>query len=136
MIFLLALWLAFSDIGAVKAEPDLDKRSELALVNADHNIDQAEQAYKSGDLSGTETALKDVSESVVVCYDALQQTRTPPRKSKYYKRAELKVQALLRRLNGFREDVGFETQAAVDAAVKKVSDVHDHLIADIMSKKK
>jgi hypothetical protein len=136
VFLLLALWLAFSDIAAVKAEPDLDKRSELALVNAEHELDQARQIYKSGDQAAAEAALKEVSESVDLSYDALQQSHTPPRKSKYYKRAELKVQALLRRLNGFREDSGFEIKPAVDAVVKKVSEVHDRLIADIMSKKK
>ena len=36
MIFAFVLFFAFWDLGAVKSEPDLDKRSELALVNADH----------------------------------------------------------------------------------------------------
>jgi hypothetical protein len=136
VFLLLVLWLAFSDIAAVRAEPDSDKRSELALVNADHQLDHARQTYQGGDQGAAEAALKEVSESVDVCYDALQESHTPPRKSKYYKRAELKLQALLRRLNGFREDSGFEMQPAVDAVVKKVSEVHDRLIADIMSKKK
>ena len=136
MTVLLALWLAFADIGAVKAEPDMDKRSELALLNADHDLDEARQAYEGGDLKAAQAAISELTESIDVCYDALQHGRTPPRKSKYYKRAELKVDALMRRLGGFRDEVSYDVRPFVESALKKVSDVHDQLIADIMSKKK
>lgn len=136
MIVLLTLWLAFADIGAVKSEPDLEKRSELALASADHDMDEARQAYSAGDQKAAEAAINELTESIDVCYDALQHARTPPRKSKYYKRAEQRVSALIRRLNGFRDEVSYDSRAAVEAALKKVSDVHDELIADIMSKKK
>jgi len=133
---LLTLWLVFADIAAVKAEPDLEKRSELALANADADLDRARQAYTGGDEKATQSALSELTESVDVSYDALSHAHTPPRKSKYYKRAELKVRALIRRLTGFRDEVGFEGRPPVEAAIQKVSDVHDQLIADIMSKKK
>ena len=136
MILLLALWLAFGDIAAVKSEPDLEKRSELALANADRDMDQARQAYSGDDQKATQAALSELTESIEVCYDALQHAQTPPRKSKYYKRAELKVRELLRRLTGFRDEVSFDSRPPVEAAMKKISDVHDELIADIMSKKK
>ena len=137
MILLLLLsLLTFGDITVVKSEPDLEKRSELALGNADREMDQARQAYSGGDQQGSQAALSELAESVEVCYSALQQARTPPRKSKYYKRAELKVTALMRRLAGFRDEVSFDARPPVEAVLKKLSDVHDQLIADIMSKKK
>ena len=73
-----------------------------------------------------QAALEEVTESVTVCYDALEQTRTAPRKSKYYKRAEQRVQALIRRLSGFRDEVGFESRQSVEQVINKVSDIHDH----------
>ena len=136
MIPLLVLWLAFGDIAAVKSEPDLEKRSELALANAEGDLDAAHQAYTKGDPTAVQAALTDLTASVDLCYDSLQESRKPPRKSKYYKRAELKLQVLVRRLKGFSEDVSFEIRPSVDAALKKVSDVEDRVIADIMSKKK
>ena len=42
----------------------------------------------------------------------------------------------MRRLTSFREEVSFETRQSVDAVLKKLSDVHDQLINDVMSKKK
>lgn len=136
MILLLALWLAFGDIAAVKSEPDPEKRSDLALANADRDMDEARQAYSGGDQKAADAAISELTESIDVCYDALQHARTPPRKSKYYKRAEQKVSALIRRLSGYRDEVSYDSRSLVEAALKKVSDVHDDLIADIMSKKK
>ena len=136
MLIILAILIAFGDLTAVKSEPDLEKRSELALANAEHEVDEARQAYTSGDEKAAQSALDELTESVDLSYDALQHAHTPPRKSKYYKRAELRVRALIRRLTGFRDEVSFDARQPVEAAIKKVSDVHDELIADIMSKKK
>lgn len=136
MIPLLALFLIAADIEAVKSEPDLERRSELALANADKQIDAAKQAFSGGDEKAQEQALGEVQELVNVSYDALEHANRAPRKSKYYKNAEMKVTALLRRLNSFRDQVGFESRDAVDSVIKRVSYVHDELLAAIMSKKK
>jgi hypothetical protein len=135
-MFLLLTLLAFADLAGVKAEPDLNHRSELALLNADEKIDQARQAYQAGDEAAQEAAIQEVAESVTLCYDSLEQTHSTPRKSKYYKRAELKVTALMRRLSGLRDEVSFDFRPHVEAALKKLSDVHDELLSDIMSRKK
>jgi hypothetical protein len=136
MTIILALLFAFADITTVKSEPDLGKRSELALANADRAIDEAKEAYTSGNDKVQQAALVEIEESVEASYDALEHTKTAPRRSKYYKNAELKVRALIRRLASFREEVIFETRQSVDSVIKKLSDVHDQLINDVMSKKK
>jgi len=133
---LLIILLTLADIGAVKAEPDFDRRSELALANADRSIDVARKAYTESDDKAVTAALQEVAESVELSYDALGQTHKAPRKSKYYKSAELKVRALIRRLSSFRDEVGFETRQQVDAAINKLSDIHDGLINGVMSKRK
>ena len=137
MVQLLALLLlAFGDVTTVKSEPDLERRSELALANADKQVDAAKQAYNGGDEKAEQQALVEVRELVDVSYDALEHTNKAPRRSKYYKNAELKLTALLRRLHSFRDQVSFESREAVDDVIKRVSDVHDELLAAIMSKKK
>jgi hypothetical protein len=137
MIQLLALLLlAFGDIATVKSEPDLERRSELALANADKEIDAAKQAFTDGDEKAEQEALVEVKELVDVSYDALEHSNKAPRRSKYYKNAELKLRALLRRLNSFRDQVSFEGREAVDSVIKRLSEVHDDLLVEIMSKKK
>jgi hypothetical protein len=133
---LLALWLAFADISALKSEPDLDRRSELALANADRGIDAARKAYSQGDDKAVDAALGEVRESVELSHDALTQSHKAPRKSKYYKSAELKLRALIRRLTSFRDEVAFDTRQHVDTVIKTLSEVHDELLTGIMSKNK
>ena len=136
MTFALVLLIAFADITAVKSEPDLEKRSELALAGADHAIDEAKQAYNNGNDQAQHAALIEVQQFVEACYEALEHSNKNPRRSKYYKNAELHLRALLRRLNSFRDQVSFDGREAVDAVIKRVSDVHDELLSAIMSKKK
>ena len=128
--------LAFADLAEVKAEPDLNRRSELALINADEKIDQARQAYQAGNEAAEQTAIQEVAESVTLCYDSLEKTHGAPRKSRYYKRAELKVSAMMRRLSGFRDEVSFDFRPKVEDVLKRLSDIHDELLSDIMSRKK
>jgi hypothetical protein len=132
----LLIFLTFADLDTVKGEPDLNRRSELALVNADAKIDQARQAYQAGDEAAEAAAIQEVAESVTLSYDALEKTHGAPRKSRYYKRAELKVSALMRRLSGFRDEVSFDFRPKVEEVLKRLSDVHDELLSDIMSRKK
>jgi hypothetical protein len=136
VIPVLVVIFAFADLAAVKSEPDLNRRSELALTYADEKIDDARQAYQDGNAAAQAADMKEVADSVALCYASLEQTHSAPRKSKYYKKAELKVSALMRRLNGLRDEVSYDFRPSVDAALMKLSDIHDELITDIMSKKK
>ena len=136
MIFALLVFLAFADLDAARSEPDLNHRSELALINADKKIDQARTAYQAGNQSAEEAAIMEVAESVTLSYDSLEKTHGAPRKSRYYKRAELKVSVLMRRLSGFRDEVSFDFRPKVEDVLKRLSDIHDELLSDIMSRKK
>lgn len=133
---LLVVVLAFADIETLKTEPDLNRRSEMALLNADEKIDAARQAYQDGNEAAEVAAIQEVADSVTLCYASLDQEHGEPRKNKYYKRAELKITVLMRRLNGLRDEVGFEVRPRVEAVISKLSDIHDQLISDIMSRKK
>ena len=136
MTFVLLLWMAWADISGLKAEPDLGRRSDLALANGDKSIDEARKAYGDGDDTAARAAIEEVAASVELSYDALAHLPGQPRNNKYYKRAELKVTALIRRLNGFRLEVSFDSQQSIDSAIKRLSDVHDDILNAIMSKKK
>jgi hypothetical protein len=83
-----------------------------------------------------QAALTEIRDSVETSYDALEHTTKAPRKSKYYKRAELKVQALLRRLRTLKNDVSVDDQSEVDSVIKRLQEIHDQLLVEIMSKKK
>ena len=125
-----------ADVSTVKAIPDLEKRSEAALANADDDVDTARDAYKAGDLKKMRDVLADLRDSVSVALASLEQATKQARKSKYYKRAELRTRALSRRLATLSDDVSVEDRKLVEEARQKVQEAHDHLLEDIMSNKK
>jgi hypothetical protein len=125
------------DLGSVKTEPNLEKRSEMALDYANSALDQARDAYTAGDVAKTETALGELRESVELAYQSLEETGKDARRNpKFFKRAELKTRELLRRLDGLRQTVSFDDKALVEKVRDRVVEVHDNLLKGIMSKKK
>ncbi|SRR5258708_7033797 len=136
MSWLLITWLAF-DLAAVRQEPNLEHRSELALDNADAALTGAREAYKAGDFEKTKTQAEELEESVTLAYDSLRDTGKDPRRSpKVFKRAEMATRQLLRRIDGLIESMSVADRAALLVVRDRVSDVHDDLLNGIMKKKK
>jgi len=79
-------------IKEVLAEPNLEKRSKLALDNADAAYQAARTAYDAGDTAKSTAELDEVKESVEVAYASLEGTGKDPRKSpKWFKKAEMET---------------------------------------------
>ena len=130
------LWMMFAfDITGVKAEADLEKRSDRALANADRQVDVAREAYRAGELKKMEAALDELRDSANLSLESLEQAHKKARNNKYYKRAELKIRALLRRLSGLRDEVGLDDRKQVEAVRDRLQEVHEQVLAAIMSKK-
>ncbi len=136
MITIFVLLMMAADLPTIKATPDLEKRSELALANADTDITSAREAYNQGDVKKMQATLDDLRESVKLSLDSLEQTHKRARNSKYYKQAELKTRALARRLMTLADEVSVDDRKTVEDARQHVLDVHDQLLSDIMGKKK
>lgn len=136
MIPVLVLFLLTSDLPAIKATPDLERRSDLALTNADSDVNAAREFYNQGDTKKMEAVLDDLRQSIDLCLQSLEQSHKRARNSKYYKQAELKTRALARRLMTLADEVGVDDRKTVEDARQRVLDVHDQLLTDIMGKKK
>ncbi len=136
MQWLLIAILAF-DLASIKNEPNLEKRSELALDHAGAELDEAREAYNAGDVAKMESALGEVGESVELAYHSLTDTGKDARRNpKFFKRAELRTRELMRRLEGIRETVSYQDRALVEVVRDRVAEVHDELLKGIMSKRK
>jgi predicted lipoprotein len=134
----LALPILAEDLAAAKAEPNLEKRSRLALNNADAAFKAAQDAYlKNGDAQLTSASLDEVAQSVGLAYESLRATGKNPSKSpKYFKLAEIRTRELLRQLGDFRERMSALDRDVVDGVRASIQKVHDELLAGIMSPKK
>lgn len=134
MYWLLVLTLAF-DLAAVKSEPNLEKRSELALEHANVALDAARDDYNAGDVGKTQTELQEVCDSVDLAYEALTDTgKDPHRDPKFFKRAELRINELLRRLESLAPGMNGIDRSTLDNVRARISTVHDNLLRGIMTR--
>jgi hypothetical protein len=135
MLLLLTLVLAL-DLAGIKAEPKLEKRSQLALQFADSALDSARDLYKKGEVDACRTALGEIETAVQLSYDSLLATgKDPRRNSKPFKDAEKSTRQILRRLDSLSDLMSALDREAVEPAQHTVSDIHDKLIVGIMGKK-
>jgi hypothetical protein len=125
------------DLAKVKTEPSLEKRSKLALENANADVDAASKAYQAGDVKGAFVAIRDIRDSVDLCRDSLRATGKDARKNpRAFKRAEMDIRELLRRLKSLETDFSVDDRAAILDAQQHLQEVHDDLIQQIMTKRK
>jgi hypothetical protein len=121
----------------VLAEPNLERRSKLALENAGTAYQAARTAYDAGNTTAVTADLQEVQESVEVAYASLQSTGKDPRKSpKWFKKAEMETRDLLRRLDSFQDAMSFGDRASVDPVKAKIQQVHDNLLMGLMEGKR
>jgi exonuclease VII small subunit len=136
LIFVLASLALASDLAGVKSEPNLEKRSDRALDNANVALDAARDSYSRGEYDQSQTQLDEVGASVDLAYQSLQQTGKDPRRSGKFKQAEMRLRELLRRQEGLRQMVSFSDRDAVEKLRDHVSAIHDNLLDGIMSRRK
>jgi len=128
---------ARADLKQALAEPNLEKRSKLALDNAEAAYQALRAAYDKGDNQQAAAAAKEIEESVDLAFTSLTDTGKDPRKSpKWFKRAEIETRDLLRRLNGFQQQMNFDDRPLVDAAKARLQQVHDSLLVGLMEGKR
>lgn len=125
-----------SELAALKTDPNLEKRAEKALQYAAVDLDEARENYSAGKIREAKGALQEVREAVDFSYESLKETGKDPRKHpKYFKRAEVKLRELLRRLHGLSDEWSVVDRPAFEPVVARLQEVHDDLLAGIMGKK-
>jgi hypothetical protein len=125
-----------ADLKRARAEPNLEKRSQLAMDNAAAQYQAARAAYDKGDTDQTAAALAEIMESVDLADASLRQTGKDPRKSsKWFKKAEMETRDLVRKLESFQQTMGFNDRPMLDKVKARVQQVHDDLLLGIMEGK-
>jgi hypothetical protein len=132
-VLLLAAAPLRADLKQAKAEPNLEKRSKLALDNAAASFKEARAAYNAGDLDRTRDRIDEIAESVVLADQSLRQTGKDPRRSpKWFKRAELETRELGRRIDSFQQEMSYSDRPLLDKLKAKVQEVHENLLTGLM----
>jgi hypothetical protein len=125
-----------ADLKQAMAEPNLEKRSRLALENASAAYQTARSAYDAGENEKVTAAAVEITESVDLAYTSLMKTGKDPRRSpKWFKQAEIETRGLLRKIEGFQQQMSFSDRELLDKAKAKVQQVHDDLLVGLMEGK-
>lgn len=128
---------AWAGLDEVRAEPNLEKRSVLAMDNAVAALREARAAYNAGDLAKVGAKAKEIEESVDLANAALEKTGKDPRRSpKWFKHAEIQSNELLRSIEGLEHDMSLEDRPILEKTKERVQQVHDILLAGLMGGKR
>jgi hypothetical protein len=126
-----------AEVPRIQAEPNPEKRSKLALDNADQALKLARDAYDKGDFPNTAGLLAEVKASVELADASLKSTgKKASRSPKAFKYAELRTSELLRRIETFAQDMNFADRPMIEPVKSAVQHVHDALLDAIMEKSK
>jgi hypothetical protein len=130
-LLMAAILQAWSHLPAeVTAERNPGKRSEIAIDAADRSLDQARAYYKAGQEQQGEEQLDLISKLADECLSSTEQAR----KSKYWKKSELRVAALNRRVRSFAEELGYNQRDKANELAVHLDSIHDKLLAGVMRK--
>ena len=137
MPFLLFLLLSSLDIESVRNEPNLERRAELALENANAAIDKAKQFAADAQYDKLHLAVVEVQESVELCHESLAATGKDPRKNtRQFKKVEMRIHQLTRRLRGFAGEVSVEDKPVIERAANRLDEINDEIVTGIFTKRK
>jgi hypothetical protein len=136
-VFLLCAIALHGDDARVTAEPNLEKRSRLALDEAESALKEARQSYNAGNTKEAGKQIDEVARYTEMAYAALEATGKNPRKSpKYFKSAEIKSRELIRRLDALALEMDAADRGMVEPAKDRIRKVHEEILSGIMGKKR
>jgi len=128
-------WL-HADLKRAMAEPNLEKRSGLALENAAAALKLAHAAYDKGDNDEVAKDAAEVLESVDLAARSLAESGKNPRRSDWFKKAEISTRALARRIQDFQDQMSYFDRPLLDKVKARVQQVHEELLLGVMEGKK
>ena len=128
-------WL-HADLKRAMAEPNLEKRSGIALENAAAALKSARAAYEKGDNDQVAKDAAEVLESVELAAASLEQSRKNPRRSAAYKKAEISTRDLSRRLQDFQDQMSYVDRPLLDKVKARIQEVHEELLLGVMEGRK
>ena len=132
-LFSLALALSLyaqSPITELKTEHDPAKRAEKAVVVAEMAFDNARAFYDKGEVEKGDAQLEDMINALNECVASLDAAH----KAKFYKKPEMKVAYLQRRMSGLLDDLGIQVRGWAEYTQRKLDEVHDKLLEGAMRK--
>jgi len=125
-----ALLHAQSFLDDLKSEHDPARRSEKALLFADTAFETARDFYSKGEIHKGDAQLEDMTNALNECVQSLEEAH----KARFYKKAELRVAYLQRRMKGLLDDIEMQQRGWAEYTERKLDEIHDKLLDGVMRK--
>lgn len=119
-----------SFLAELEAEHDPAKRYDKALALADTAFDNARAFYNKGEIQKGDAELENMTDALKECVGSLQVAH----KAKFYKKAELRVAYLQRRMQGLLQDLSVQERGWAEYTQRKLDEIHDKLLDGVMRK--
>jgi hypothetical protein len=119
-----------SFLAEIKAEHDPGKRIEKALEFANESFDSARDYYSKGLVHKGDEHLDYMTAALKECADSLDEAH----KARFYKKAEMNVATLQRRLGDLLNDLGLDQRGWAEYTNRKIDELHDKMLAGVMRK--
>jgi uncharacterized membrane protein YraQ (UPF0718 family) len=121
----------------LRSEPNLEKRSRLALEYAHSTLDLALKTYGDGQQKAGLEMLGEIQQAVELSQESLEATgKLPSKKPKHFKRAEIETRELLRELGNAETQVNFDHREHIREIYERVEQINRELLLGIMTKPK
>jgi len=130
LVLAASLHLASSaDLKSVQAEPNLERRSERALDYAGEVLSNLRADLESKEWNTVAIELADFRAGVDVCVESLKSTgKTARRNPKYFKKAEVRLRELGRRLKGLQQLLPVDDRPKIEDLMEYVDKLQDELV--------
>ena len=125
-----------ADLKRALAEPNLEKRSGFALANGLTALKSARDAYDKGDNDQVTKDVAEILESVDLASTSLIQSGKNPRRSDWFKKAEISTRDLARKLQDFQDQMSYVDRPVLEKVKALVQQVHEELLLGVMEGKK
>ncbi len=113
----------------VRNEPDVEKRYQLALVEAGKILASA----KDNDPQKSLEAAAELTEFALTTIESM--GKPPHKNASNYKKIELKTREFLRRAEAIRKEASIDERPSLEAAFSRINAVHEKVLEGVMSKK-
>ena len=128
---------AESGLETIKAEVNLERRSELALAYAGEVLTKLRPGLETKEWAAIAPEIEEFRAAVDLSFAALKATGKNARKNpKYFKRAELKLRELSRRLRGLQVLAAVDDRPKMDEVIAYVDKLQDELVEMTMGVRK
>ncbi len=123
------------DLDAVRKEPDLQKRSELALDAAATALKDARALpTEGGSVADLKKDMDTMVQAVELSLQSLRDTgKRPSKLGKYYKKGELRTRDMLKQLESLVQAIAFDSRPPAEKARDRLVVLHDEFLFGVMS---